>query len=237
MDEKMKTVLRQEFEPPKPLKKREFIERFPKESMSFSRFVFLQTGFIRKRVWVCSILIFMLTYISSKYMEKGLMCSISALMPLLALTAITESGRSEIYGMSELELSSRFSLKSVLLARMGILGSVNFFLIMGVILVVGFKSGTCITETALYMFCPYLATTFAGMYIVRKVRGREAEYCCAGISICISVGSVMAVKRLQVFYQQNYKIWWLLLFVSLCVGMVWECRQMVKQTEEFKWNL
>lgn len=237
MNKKTKTFLRQEFEPPKPLKKREFIGRFPKESMSFSRFVLLQTGFIRKRVWGCSFLIFILTYICSKYMEKEIICSISALMPLLALTAITESGRSEIYGMTELELSSRFSLKSVLLARMGILGSVNFLAIMGVILMVGFKSGTCITETALYMFCPYLMTAFAGLYIVRKVRGREAEYFCAGISICISVGSVMAMKRFDVFYQQNYKIWWILLFVFLCVGMVWECCQMVKQTEEFRWNL
>ncbi len=51
---------------------------------------------------------------------------VSAFTPFLALLLIAESTKSAIYGMNELEMSARFSLKSVVLARLIILGVFNF---------------------------------------------------------------------------------------------------------------
>ena len=54
----------------------------------------------------------------AKLLEPG-----PRLLPFVALLAVTEGTRSAVYGMEELELATRFSLKSVLLARLCLVGT------------------------------------------------------------------------------------------------------------------
>ena len=58
-------------------------------------------------------------------MEKDVLWIISALIPFIAMSILTENARSGIYLMAELEMAARFSLKSVILARMEILGKTS----------------------------------------------------------------------------------------------------------------
>ena len=51
-------------------------------------------------------------------MNSNVLWITAALLPFVALLAVTEGTRSAVYGMEELELATRFSLKSVLLARL-----------------------------------------------------------------------------------------------------------------------
>ena len=55
-------------------------------------------------------------------MDEKYVGAVYGLVPFLVLISVTESTRSYRYEMEELELSSRFSLKSIVMARMVILG-------------------------------------------------------------------------------------------------------------------
>ena len=73
------------------------------------------------------------------YIGKDSVWVISSMLPLIALCAVTESARSKTYGMAELEQASRFSLKSVMLARMGIMSFLHFIIFITLIPFVGKK--------------------------------------------------------------------------------------------------
>ena len=73
-----------------------------------------------------------IAFLGGSFLERNILWVVSALIPFAALTAITENIRSEVYLMAEFEMTVCFSLKSVLLARMAILGIVHLILMVHV---------------------------------------------------------------------------------------------------------
>lgn len=237
MNKKIKRILNECFEAPAPQKKNDFLNSIPMPSSTCWEFVFSQIAYIRKWIWCFSVLVFGIAFIGAAYLEKNMLWCISAFMPLLALSIITESGRSERYGMAELELSTRFSLKNVVLARLGLLGIANFILI-GLLVPLAYRnSSTTILQTSIYMLCPYLLTIFLGLWATRKVRGRGSAYLCAGIAVGVSFGNVMLHSSFWFFYARHHFFWWIAAFVLLAAGTANQCLKTIKQTEELAWNL
>ena len=237
MNKELKKALKEEFEAPAPTRKREFLRNMQAPHISYLKFVLLQASYIRKWIWVLSFFIFIIAVIGAGYMDKNMLWCISAFVPLLALSVITESGRSELYDMVEFEMSTRFSLKSVVLARLGILGLANFILIYLLIPFAFRNSQTTLFQTSVYIICPYLLTVFLGLWAVRKIRGKESLYLCAGIAICISIGIIMGSLSLPAFYEEYNFIWWIISLVIFSIGTAKQCYQIIKQTEELTWNL
>lgn len=115
-------ILKSGFEPPVAQKKDLFLAQVETPPISFLQFLTLQLGHIRKWIWIFFISSFLIMLIGTAYLKKSILWDVSAFTPLLALFLITETQRSEFYGTSEFELSTRFSLKSIVLARLGIMG-------------------------------------------------------------------------------------------------------------------
>jgi hypothetical protein len=237
MNKELKNALKESFEAPAPIRKKEFLRSIQKPSISIFQFVGTQTAYIRKWVWGISALIFAVALIGAEYMERDMLWCISAFMPLLALSVLTESGRSETYGMAEFELSTRFSLKSVVLARLGILGVANLALFCLLVPFAYMNNGANILQTGVYMACPYLLTAFGGLWAVRKIHGKEATYLCAGIAIAVSAGNLFVYQSFPTIYAGQGFIWWIAALILLGIGTTNQCYQMVKQTEELAWNL
>lgn len=237
MNRKLKDALKDSFEAPEPVKKEEFLHNIPIPPINSFEFVCSQIAYIHKWIWAFSVLIFSVALIGAGYLEKNMLWCISSFMPPLALTVITESGRSEAYGMAEFELSARFSLKSVVLARLGILGVANLILIGMLIPFAFLHSAVTVLQTGIYMICPYLLTVFLGLGVVRKVHGKEMIYLCTGIAIGISLGNMMLYQSFPLIFGEHRLIWWILVFIILGTGVANQCCQMIKQTEELAWNL
>lgn len=162
---------------------------------------------------------------------------ISGLTPLLALTIISESGRSELYEMAELEMATRFSLRSITLARLGVLGVANL-LILGLLFPISLCDNMQNPLAAgLYIITPFLLTTFAGLYIVRKFKGQEAMYACIGAAVGISLSVFLSYKTVPFIYQERWLIFWIAAALALCIGNGKQCVAMIKRTEELAWNL
>lgn len=237
MNKKLKNVLKESFEAPAPVGKKEFLRSVRRPSIGMFEFVITQAVYIRKWVWCMSVLIFAVALIGAEYLERDMLWCISAFMPLLALVVLTESGRSEVYGMAEFELSARFSLKSVVLARLGILGVSDLILFCLLVPFAYRNSGADMLQTVVCMACPYLLTTFCGLWAVRRIRGREAVYLCLGIAVSVCVGNLILYQSYPLTGREGQFIWWIAALIIFGVGTIDQCYRMVKQTEELRWNL
>lgn len=160
-------------------------------------------------VWVISALVFVLSTAGAAGLPADAVWVISALMPLLALTVVSESGRSEHYEMAELEMATRFSLRSVVLARLGILGTENLILLGLLLPVWSSRPEGSVVQTGVCVLLPYLMTAFSGLWVVRRIRGCEAVYICAGIAACIGFLMAALYGGISQSCQADGQLWWM----------------------------
>lgn len=230
MKRKLRKELEYAFAAPDPLHKKAFLRTLEQPEISMPVFIFSQIGYIRIGTWILSVFVFALSVMGAVWMPAETIWVISALMPLLALTIVSESGRSGNYGMAELEMATRFSLRSVILARLGILGLENL-VILGLLLPVGaWRQGVNAVQSGVYILLPYLMMTFAGLSIVRRIRGREAVYICAGIAVCVSSLALALHGSVLQLYQADRLAWGIAAIFLLGIGTVRQCADMVRET-------
>jgi len=231
-----KQELKRGFEAPQPVRKQAFVRRLDPPCISVWEFLLIQMGYVRKWIWGMSALFFVLSILGAALLPDKVLWLISGLTPLLALTIVCESGRSERCQMDELEMATRFSLRSVLLARMTILGLVNA-LILGAFLLIGLRSAAAAPwAAAMYIVSPFLLATFTGLYIVRRYRGQGAMYACAGISLGISVFLFLSHQMAPFIYREDCLPIWGATALALLVGNGKQCAAMVTQKGEMAWN-
>ncbi len=234
MNKKLRTAILEAFEAPAPCRKEAFLQEHTLPAVSMPAFLRLQAVYIRKWVWAASFLIFGAALAVSASAVQDTVWFFSALTPLLALTIVTESGRSETYGMAELEMASRFSLKSIVSARILIIGLANLFLLC-LLLLLHPCSAIPFPQTLFYLFCPYLLTAFSGLWICRKIWGKEAIYFCTGIAIFISFLCITLHSIFPAVYGSRSLLWWTVAFFLSGAGFLWEGSMKIRQTEELQW--
>lgn len=233
MKQTLKDKLRYAFEAPAPLRKEEFLRSLSQPRMNLCEFIVSQVGYIRKWIWGVSALVFALSLLAAKVFPKDMVLVISALTPLLALTVVSECGRSESYEMAELEMATRFSLRSIVIARLGILGAENLVLLCLLIPLGIWKDLLNPIMLGIFILTPYLLTAFIGLNIVRKFRGREAIFFCAATAALVSITVSLFGHMFPQSYQGGYLVWWIAVAMLLCVGIVRQTCQLINKTEEF----
>jgi len=119
MNKEMRAELQRAFEAPIPnqTEKKRFLRTLPRARMSMKMFILTQITFIRKRTLLFSFLLLVPAMIGTCKLNPNTVWIVSALIPFIALLAVSESTRSNRYGMSEFEMSTRFSVERVLLER------------------------------------------------------------------------------------------------------------------------
>lgn len=233
----VKQQLREAFEAPSPEGRDLFLEDCPVPSISTFSLIIAQAGYIRKRIWVFSLCIFVLALYKSHRMERDTLWMLSALAPFVAMTLLSENARSKAYGMAELEMSCRFFRKSILLARMGCL-ALSHLLLMGLLTPLAyFCSGTSILQTGVYLLVPYLLTLVLGLGIMRRVPDRESLAACACIAVAISCLFLSFRYCFLSVWDPAHWNSWLAIFFLLLLLLLREIRKMIRQMEEPRWNL
>lgn len=238
MRKEMRQALERAFEAPKPLGKQHFLKEHKGKRyyIGMDELILLQMGYIRKSTWMISAVVFLIGITASFIMKPEAIWALSSVMPFLALTIISEWMRSMAYGMFELEQATRFSFKSVVLARLGILGIVNFLLFLFCLLLGGIQSDTELLMAAVYLATPYLATVFLGLWVMRKTGFRESEYVCLGIAVAVSALGILMRLSAKILLSAEAVKWWGLLAVILLALVIEEFCNGLKKTEAYIWN-
>ena len=238
MKKEMRQALERAFKAPKPLEKQHFLKahKGKRYYIGMDEFILLQVGYIRKSTWMLSAVIFLLGITASLLMRPEIIWVLSASMPFLALTVISEWMRSVACGMLELEQATRFSLKSVLLARLGILGMVNFLIFLFCLFLGRMQPDIELLKVLVCLATPYLATVFLGLWIVRKTGFRECEYVCPGIAAMVSACGLLIRLSAKTLLRAEAVKWWGLLALVLAVLVIGEFYKGLEKTEAYIWN-
>lgn len=240
----MKNALRDAFEAPAPADKRDFLRTLPQPGISHLSFMLIQAGYIRRWVWALSILLFISILTATLFTSENTLWMLSAVIPFVALSAVAENARSQAYGMAELEMASRFSLKSVILARMAILGLCHFCLLALLIPLASLNAAAemsgklaVMAQSGIYILVPYLLTTVCGLWIVRKIHTREAIYGCTAVAVLVSAADIALRSAASILFQRAYFHRWVLALGVLVLLTALEYYKTIRQTEELSWNL
>ena len=237
MNLNLKRELEKVFEAPAPTRKEEFLKKIPQTEISNQSFVMAQFGYIPKYVWGIFSFTFGIAIVYGCFMEKDVLWMISALIPFIALSILTENARSGIYLMAELEMAARFLFFIVILARMGILGASHLLLLMFLIPLCAMYNLGTVFQVGLYILVPYMLTVFIGLWVTRRIHGMESMYVCMGIAVGVSAINIFVQRIFSIVYEMEYMPIWIIGFVFLSVLVVREMKKSIEQTEELTWSL
>ena len=227
----LKRALAGAFPAPEPVRRRAFLRALPPAPVGHLRLTLGQAGYIRPLTWAASVGIFALALALGRLFPADAVWAAAALTPFAAMTAAAESGRSALHGMEELELASRFGLRSVALARMGAVGLAHLILLA----LLAAACGGSFFQTGVYILTPYLAADLLGLAAVRRLRGREGLYAAAGAA-ALTAGLCAGLSGVRAYDPASFR-WWLLALILAagCTGR--EYIKTIRKTEELSWSL
>ena len=213
------------------LRARGLLHRRP-VAMSHGEFLVGQLFYIEKWVWVLSgMLMLFIIWVCS--MNSGNYPF--ALTPLLALGILLETRRSFRWRMAELEHAARFSLRSVLLARLFLAGTVNTAGLLIIILIIRPYFSYSLIRVFLYMMVPYLTASWSGSVYERMHR---SDHGLGSILICVLSSALFAAAPafFSQLYEERMTVIWAAAFILTACSLAGNLREWARHMEEPVWN-
>lgn len=236
MDNKLKQALAEAYRAPAPMRKAAFLKRHRRRELGRWELVAVQIRYIRWWVWAASLALFGgILWMAAPVMGAGAWYA-AAFTPFLALLAVMENGRAQVYQMEELELACRMALSSVVLARMVVLGLFHLILLAGLTPPLAAWGGLAMARTGVYLLTPYLLTAALGMELTRRIRGRECLLACGGAAVLVSMLGVLLLNWPMISGQpEQFPLWVAALAASLIATAV-ELNLNFHERSEWLWN-
>uniref|UniRef100_UPI004056E112 hypothetical protein n=1 Tax=Agathobacter sp. TaxID=2021311 RepID=UPI004056E112 len=232
----LKETLVRYYEAPEPKRKQAFIRQMGVQDINLLRLAGMQAKYISKWVWIVSGLFCGLTYgiahMMQETMEEKYISWIAAMLPFLVMLSITESVRSYRCGMEELELSARFSLKSIVMARLFILGVGNLTVLVFVSLLLGAKA----EFHMLYLLTPYFVTAGGGLFIVRNMRANENTFFCFLLAAAVSTAQMVLPWQFSELFLPGFLPLWAMVCIMGIAATIKESYRTIQMTEDLAWN-
>lgn len=225
---------------PQPEKKREFFQHLKEQKALNRRFTVMSQGeflagqllYVGKWVWILSgILLLFITWICSRHPGNYPF----ALTPLLAAGILLETRRSFRWKMAELEYAARFSLRSVVLARMFLVGAADTMGLLIVILIVRPFFPYSLIRMFLYMMVPYLTASWLGALYERTHRTDHGR---GSIMICMLSSAFFAAAPALFgqLYEERLTVLWAAAFILIVCVLAVNLRVWTRNMEEPVWN-
>ena len=200
--------------------------------MSHGEFLAGQLFYIEKWVWVLSGMLMLFTILACSRNTGNYPF---ALTPLLAVGILAETGRSYRWKMAELEYAARFSLRSIVLARMFLVGLIDTAGLLIVTFAVWSYLTYSLIRVFLYMMVPYLLAAFLGSLYERKKR---TDAGLGSIVICLLSSAVFAAAPIFMssLYEESLTIIWAAAFILLICSLAASVREQMREMEGPVWN-
>lgn len=234
-------LLRRAFSAPPPVNRDQFLRKLPYPKLTYGGFVRNQLRYMHWRVYALSAAIILvgagLSYLPGDWLRLGVSdgrCwAMAALLPFLALAAAAELSKASCCRMAEFEMTCRFSLHQIIMARLTLLGGGNLAVLLCVLLMMKRVSPFTFSRMAAYLLTPYLLAGALCLAVLNYVRGRNALYGCAAAACAVSVVG-MAANMERVLYAPQGFIWWRLLLAASILVFIGQLIHFMKRTEEIQ---
>ncbi len=238
MNDQLKRSIQNAFDAPPPDKqrKKQFLRDFPQPKITMTQFVFSQLADMSNRTLLLSVVLLLPALFVAYQIREYLLWVISSFMPFLGLLAVSESTRSTKYEMCELEMTTRFSLKSIVLARMSIVGLMDLLILCFITPFCCIGSEFLLFQTGILLLIPYLLTVNICLWITRHFHRKENIYGCMSITFLISGvgGRLHYINALN--HSSRFLMAWAVIAVFLLAGLAYEIGCTIKETEELAWS-
>ena len=236
MEKKLKKMIKDAFNAPMPTRKAEFLMSFDYPKAGRLDFFITQLGYVRKRVWTVSFLMIVAVVIAMRYHEVGMVVwVVASFLPFFVVLGITEIAKSMSYNMAELEMSCRYSLSNITLARLGTIGTVNAAMFIILTALLSYGNGMGLFGLVVQMFTPYLLACYLSLFLMKRFRNKEQLYICGGASFLVSITSIVVFNPLAMLLPgENWLFWAFWILLILAVG---EIVKFIKRLGDYQWNL
>lgn len=237
MNKKLKKVLKSTFDAPKPTKKSEFLNSLPYPKATNFEFFLSQIGYIRKRFWCLSVLLLigMIVFSLSFQLDKEIVGILSAVLPLLTLTSITEISKSVSFNMTELEMSSKYNLGRITLIRLSAIGAFHITLLLLILFLFKDQSQYGMFRYALYAVTPFLLASYLSFWVANHIKSKDAVFICSGVTAFVSITVFAMSSNFAVIYSADYTLFWSMTFIAATVLLTKEIYLLLTEGNE-QWN-
>lgn len=217
--------------------KKEFIKKYQRRELNCGELLCLQLQYMGVQLTVIGgyALAMLLGILAN--IDKDMAKIAAVLAPLAALFALTGLGKSRKYSMEEIEMSSRFSLRTVKIIRLAIIGVAGLAVMMAVSCVLRAVTGMSLFVSFAAAGIPYLVTTFLCMLLIRRWHSSKNIYGCAVIAagVCTAMfGGIDVLARCCAGLCRAVLPG--VLLIAAVLTAVEGCRY-IKESEELQWNL
>ncbi|MBQ6364082.1 MAG: hypothetical protein IJI62_08760 [Lachnospiraceae bacterium] len=239
-EERLILQIRDLCDSPQPENKSKFFQYLKEQEMmnrrhpviSHGEFLAGQLFYIGKWIWMLAgCLLLFIVWISYRHPGNYPF----ALTPLLAAGILLETRRSFRWKMAEFEHAARFSLRSVILARLFLLGTVNTTGLLIVILIVRPCFSYSLLRVFLYMMVPYLTASWLGSVYERMHR---ADQGLGSTMICILSSAFFAAVPafFSWLFEERLTVFWTAALVLITCSLAGNLRKWTRNMEEPVWN-
>lgn len=231
-----KQALRAAFAAPPPAGKRAFVRSLPRPRPGMAALIWQQLRWLSPHAWLTAAPALLAAVCGARWFRADTLWVLGALTPFLAVTLVTESGRSARCGMAELEMAAAFPLHSILLARMALLSAVHTALLAALTAAAravplpnaGVPVRLPWPRALAFVLAPYLLTAVLGLALCRRMGG-DAAWPCFGAALAVAAAGLM-LPQMGMSAALSRALPWAL--PPLLAVLVWQLRAALKQTEE-----
>lgn len=244
IDRELKRSVRQAFAVPEPEGRQAFMKKLDKRErcvIGRTQFFLIQLSYIRKRIWTASALLFGAAVAAAYTFQKStaagdmdqvLLWCISAVTPFLVLLSVAEAGRSASCGMRELEMSTRYHLPEIYLARMFFLGCGNAIEFLIAVILLRNAGQESVFMTSIYLLVPYLLTISLSLWVAGRLESSHMMFGVLVSACTVAVTYVLLWGANAQIYDAGYEDMWLLVFAAICYFAVKQLSGEKKAWEE-----
>lgn len=173
-------------------------------------------------------------------MEKGfsggMLAAFCAVLPFVVALLAGEVSKSTRFGMQELELSARYRMEQVMLARLFLLSGAAILLILGGCIFISWNSMVGMLPCIFYLTVPMLFNVVSSLWICRQIPSLEIRDVSLGISAGMAGIHILAMERMAWMYEKAYLIFWVGMLLVLIVVLSKQVKQYRTNLEGYVWN-
>lgn len=213
-----------------------------KQRTSMPAFLWGQLQFIRKRIWLfqlCCMVLLAYLAVHKQFAavpnQGYLMVSMAA--PLLILTSVKDIMRIFNKPMLELEYVTRYSLHRTMIARVMILGIVDFVMLLGLTGMVARSEELELLRLAVYGFVPFLLCAALLLCLMNYYSGEKLLYSVCSLSVMLIIFFMLGTRKYLAIYEMHQLWIWFLIGILAIGFMFYETKRQQKNRQVVDWRL